>query len=221
MKRKNKILKFRKLIYKKLKKRKNKIIENKKVHIKRNKLYNKKNIICSTPTRLWRNIKYNTLLIPIKNKDLISNIKTFDQRSKIGRITLDYITFRIKNKTFQHNLFYSKNEIKQIGIKIKIIEKLYKEFEKEIKKIAKIYNLKTLYMYNPLKSTTKKGILIRMGKGKGKIIENYKILEKNKILLILVPTKEINSEKIYLLSQILNKFHKKYFFLSKFEMKIK
>jgi hypothetical protein len=106
----------------------------------------------------------------------------------------------------------------KLGIKIKVKEKLYKEFEKEIKKIAKIYNLKVFFIYHPFKSTTKKGILIRMGKGKGKIIENYKFLEKNKIILILALPKKYNFEKLYFLLQLLNKINNKYLFLSQFEI---
>ena len=56
-----------------------------------------------------------------------------------------------------------------------------------------------------------------MGKGKGKIIENKKILEKNKIILILKIPKNINLENLYLLLQKLNKLNNKYLFLSKLE----
>ena len=249
------ILNFRKLILEKKKRLKNLIQENKKTHIKRNKLFNKKNIINnykiipystllgrgSTPlgkvsnlikiqslvalnssslllnsNKLQKNIKKqinykSSREIIINNKD----INKIEERNNKNKQKKYYIIFRTTNYSFQHYIRYSKEELKNKGIRIKILEKTFKEFEKEIIKIAKIYNLKSIFINNPIKTLTKKGILIRMGKGKGKIIEKYKILEKNKIILMMVPIKEINIYKFYLLTQILFKLDKKYSFLSK------
>lgn len=166
---------------------------------------------------------------------ILKQFNTILQPAELGLLN-KYIIFRIKNNILQDstssNLLtlkesstskiekipHTKSIGQKLGIKVKVKEKLYKEFEKEIKKIAKVYNLKVFFIYHPFKTTTKKGILIRMGKGKGKIIENYKFLEKNKIILILAIPKEYNFEKLYLLLQLLNKLNNKYLFLSKFEM---
>lgn len=205
MKNIKKIIKYKLKINNKIKKNKKKIIENKKVHIKRNKLYNKRNIISNLPNIQFKNFK-------LKIESIFSQLRNLHNKEEEK---IEYIIFRIKDNIFQS---YKNNKINnKLGIKIQIIEKLYKEFEKEINKIAKLYYLKIYYINNPFKTTTKKGILIRMGKGKGKIIENKKILEKNKIILILKTTKNLNPENLYILLQKLNKLNNKYFFLSKLE----
>lgn len=212
MKTNKNLFKFKNLIYEKRKK--NKIILNKKVHIKRNLLFNKNNII---PVSTLTPLTFGKGKIKLSR----SSINTIPTKSwdsgeiDRGKI-INIIIFRIKNNIFQHYRFLKGKDIFKSGIRIKIIEKLYKEFEKDINKLAKKYKLKVYFINNPFKSTTKKGILIRMGKGKGKIIENYKILEKNKILLTLIITNILSPEKKYLLLQEVKKLNNKYFFLSQY-----
>lgn len=220
MKKNNKINTFRKLIYEKKKKSQNMKSLNKKNHIKRNILYNKKNIISNIPSNPI--FSHSNLFDLRSNKDgnykivKDSSIKLNSYQSE-GLIYKEkiYIIFRVKNHLFQHNLFHSKDEIKKKGIRIQILEKTFKEFEKEILKIAKKYSLDTIFINNPFKVTTKKGILIRMGKGKGKIIERYKMVETNKVILLMTSSKEMKFENLYLLTQVLSNLNKKFSFLSK------
>ena len=109
--------------------------------------------------------------------------------------------------------------------KISLLAKINKQLTEV--QINKIYNdllnikhpliigkLKIIVLISPNKSYTKKGILVRQGGGKGKIIgRGLTIIRNNNCFEIIYLTKKNNSINN---SLILNKFLKKYKFLKIF-----
>jgi ribosomal protein L16/L10AE len=114
-----------------------------------------------------------------------------------------------------------------IDIKTNIISIIAKRnqilTEKQINKIKddliKLSNYFSSFKINvlifPFKSLTKKGILVRMGSGKGKLIDKYLIIIKNKKCLEII-YKINNNNKINELI-LLNSFLKKYKFFKLFK----
>lgn len=134
----------------------------------------------------------------------------------------------LKKKEILNNMEKSKKEIlisgREIGIIAKINKKITQEQINTIKQDInnpKIFNLKLTKYFNinfkliPNKVFTSKGILVRMGKGKGKIKTKGIYILKDMVCIELKLKNQKNNlilSPIYI-NNIFNKFLKKYTFL--------
>lgn len=78
-------------------------------------------------------------------------------------------------------------------------------------KLTKFFDIK--FFLKPNKTITQKGILVRMGKGKGKIKSTGLFITPDQVCILLIPLTS-NIENYNYIKKILNKFISKYSFFS-------
>ena len=114
------------------------------------------------------------------------------------------------------------NKFKSIIIKVNngkgegriIDEAVLKKMQIELINILKPFKIIPNFTNCPKYTTTKKGILIRMGKGKGKAISNHVIMPKGKIFAIIPISNTKENNNIQILISEVKIFLRKYSFLS-------